>query len=400
MDSYNTRKNDVSLETPWSEWTWDDREYWYASRTGPTGVEEYAYRYPKPETRYAITRAPAPKAPNFEVAEYATGNSYKRDNQYVTGGDRATSMSIMSAYTISANSMCNSSSYPTKMNPFATEHHREGLLTNHGTLQSRSSSLPPQIPHGENPISFGGKIPPNNACYRGPTNPTNDSELWLKSDNMKNLDNTLSSMVISSVEPLEYSPITDTLDSRQPERFFTIGRIFMMLWTEPARQELHSNASSQLSTTYLGGKAFSEIRHFVVVANVGHGNTLCCPIHTYGGQGTLKPNLPDKEMHAAVYSHTGEPQLLPGEEMTIEPFPIIVEDPVAKIRPMSRINFSKIYTVEYYVRVCNVGRIEPSHINRFLEASPIKSPAARPRQNSQPTNKYHKPKKTYKDGHH
>lgn len=64
--------------------------------------------------------------------------------------------------------------------------------------------------------------------------------------------------------------------SRQ-KKFWKIGRVFAALWTEPARDyqgAIFSDASAHISETYLKGKAFSEIRRFVVVQE-GYGNSIC-----------------------------------------------------------------------------------------------------------------------------
>lgn len=156
-----------------------------------------------------------------------------------------------------------------------------------------------------------------------------------------------------------------------PGRFSTIGRVFKVLWVEPAG----SVKSTMVSRPPPPTAVHSKFRRFVVI-HKGDDSTLCCPLHTYQGRATLKPKLKSIDMHAAAYSHTGKPKLQPGEELLIAPFPIIVETdvPSAEIDPMSRINFSKIYTVEHNVGVCNVGRIEPTHIDRLLEVSLLKHP--------------------------
>jgi hypothetical protein len=81
------------------------------------------------------------------------------------------------------------------------------------------------------------------------------------------------------------------VDVKIQKNFWKVGRVFMMLWTEPARSETFRNTSlpgsltgssngsfgsagSHFSSTYLMGKAYTEIRRFVVIG-VGYGNTIC-----------------------------------------------------------------------------------------------------------------------------
>jgi len=58
-------------------------------------------------------------------------------------------------------------------------------------------------------------------------------------------------------------------------KFWKVGRVFMMLWTEPARAAGgQSRDGTHFSSTYLNGTAFSEIRRFVVI-KVGYGSNIC-----------------------------------------------------------------------------------------------------------------------------
>lgn len=68
------------------------------------------------------------------------------------------------------------------------------------------------------------------------------------------------------------------------KKFWKVGRVFRVLWTEPARDGAEENiiplegtqrsVASHYVSVWLGGKAFTEIRHFVVVQE-GHGNSIC-----------------------------------------------------------------------------------------------------------------------------
>ncbi|KAM3065403.1 hypothetical protein ACMFMG_011475 [Clarireedia jacksonii] len=164
----------------------------------------------------------------------------------------------------------------------------------------------------------------------------------------------------------------------KPARFFTLGRVFMMLWTEPAGRQPNPNMTverSRFSEVILGSHAYSEIRRFVVI-KPGKGHCLCSPIHTYRGRGTLKEGVNPKE-HAAIYLKNKGVELLPGEKLTIEPFPLILEnDKNVQIDISSRINFGKIYTVEHNVRVLNVGRIDPTSVPRLRQVFSFNPPTS------------------------
>ncbi|KAM3067742.1 hypothetical protein ACMFMG_011478 [Clarireedia jacksonii] len=162
--------------------------------------------------------------------------------------------------------------------------------------------------------------------------------------------------------------------ARQPSRFFKIGRVFKMLWTEPVNPRVSSEMrASHFSKTYLGGDAYTEVRRFVVIRE-GKGYSLCSAIHTYSGHGTLKRGVISEE-HAAIYDRTQSVKVLADEKMIVQPFPMIVEtNEIGGISPMSRINLGKIYTVEHYVRVCGVGRIDPAHVARLEQSSALGNP--------------------------
>jgi hypothetical protein len=69
------------------------------------------------------------------------------------------------------------------------------------------------------------------------------------------------------------------IPEKDQNKFFRVGRVFMMLWTEPARPQVPAGGGtlpngSHISTTWLGQKAYSEIRRLVVIQE-GYGNCIC-----------------------------------------------------------------------------------------------------------------------------
>ncbi|RAL64209.1 hypothetical protein DID88_002101 [Monilinia fructigena] len=54
----------LDQSTPWTDLIWDDRGYWYQTRTGSTGEQEYYYPS-ETEHRSATPRTPGPVGPNF-----------------------------------------------------------------------------------------------------------------------------------------------------------------------------------------------------------------------------------------------------------------------------------------------------------------------------------------------
>jgi hypothetical protein len=83
------------------------------------------------------------------------------------------------------------------------------------------------------------------------------------------------------------------------------------------------------------------------------------PISTYSGQGTAKPGV-DSSTHAVIYMAGTMPRVEPNEQrMTKDPIAVIPASPAEKLDKMSRINFGKVYTIEYNVKVMDVGMVTP-----------------------------------------
>jgi hypothetical protein len=141
-----------------------------------------------------------------------------------------------------------------------------------------------------------------------------------------------------------------------PRGFFKKGRVFMVPWPE---------SGGRLVKDQSGPLVSMKIRRFVVIRPKAT-FCLCLPINTYSGQATSKPGVVAQD-HVAVVPEGGDVQYHPKEEaLTKTPMFIVVEDPsTGPISPMARINFAKVYTVEYNVKVRKVGRIVSDSIWRM-----------------------------------
>jgi hypothetical protein len=148
----------------------------------------------------------------------------------------------------------------------------------------------------------------------------------------------------------------------RPARWFVIGRVFKVQWAELAGS-VAGDGSPFILSSHNGEQIFQKIRHFVVVRQL-RDHCLCLPLNTYDGQGALKYRV-DPADYAAVFA-AGMPEPdTSAEQLQKSPFPIKVEADTETIDPMSRINFGRVYTVEYNLRVANVGRILPAFLNQL-----------------------------------
>ena len=142
----------------------------------------------------------------------------------------------------------------------------------------------------------------------------------------------------------------------QPRRFFKKGKFFMALWVEPLGFSRPSGNQRP--------ESFFETRRFVVVRSKP-GHCLCLSVHTYGRQATTKRGVWADE-HAAIVPQGGCQVLHPGEpELKKRPIQVKVEGRNVAVDAYSRIDFSRVYTVEYNIPVKNIGRILPQDIEMF-----------------------------------
>lgn len=141
----------------------------------------------------------------------------------------------------------------------------------------------------------------------------------------------------------------------------------MVPWAEPRA----SSSNDGLNSTFEGKDVFQEIRRFCVIRRKPT-YCLCLPINTYSGQATTKPGVVADD-HCVIAPAGGTVQLHPREkQLKKSPLFAVVEDTSISINAMSRINFAKVYPVEYNIRVRNIGRLVSDSIRDldryFLEA--------------------------------
>jgi hypothetical protein len=97
----------------------------------------------------------------------------------------------------------------------------------------------------------------------------------------------------------------------------------------------------------------------------------------------LNPNLPDPQNHAIIYTSNYAPEPYSytntngdvySEKLSNFPIKVVREqsDREGELDPRSRINYTKVYTVEHYVRVLNIGIVDNRSMNALLSSSPIK----------------------------
>ncbi|POS79376.1 hypothetical protein DHEL01_v202224 [Diaporthe helianthi] len=150
------------------------------------------------------------------------------------------------------------------------------------------------------------------------------------------------------------------LDGRyqvQPSMKFEPGNVFKVMWSEPKGGTIPgggSRFSDTLLQDHLSG-VWTGFRRFIVIRN-GEGHCSCVPILTYGKLGCLKNGVKPHH-HGIVFENGQQPIRLPNEpSLRFEPIRMEM-NPGEHISEESRVNYSKLVTVEHNVKVLFVGNV-------------------------------------------
>jgi hypothetical protein len=154
----------------------------------------------------------------------------------------------------------------------------------------------------------------------------------------------------------------------KPSAWFSIGRVFIMLWHE---NDTSGNMAPREGAVVTQGryreKVHSEIRRFAVVRE-GHGFSWAIPVNTYQGQGLNRPGLykQDHDAHAIIHMDGTAPQRLPNEPyMNKRPIAVVQASYDKKLDAASRIRFDKVFSIEHNVKVKNVGKVSQNSMPWF-----------------------------------
>lgn len=165
--------------------------------------------------------------------------------------------------------------------------------------------------------------------------------------------------------------------------FFVLGRVFMILWSEPAgaatvvtnyerndRSIATNSDNKALSTVRFGEQVYSKVRRFVVIRD-GINYCSALPIVSYGKQGVGKASVVKSE-HAIIYTGREIPKILPAErpgpgEEGLRPRPIRVvpDNDTDKLDPESRVDFGKVHTIQHNLKTKAFGMVAENDREAF-----------------------------------
>lgn len=159
--------------------------------------------------------------------------------------------------------------------------------------------------------------------------------------------------------------------------FFSVGRVFFVLWAEPAGESqtaitTQEPSDSTLQGRYKGERVFSKVRRFVVVRK-GKDYCSALPIMTYSKQGVGKQGV-NKSEHAIIYTGSQPPKPLSSElpqsageaPMRQQAVRVVPDDRESKLDPMSRIDFGKVHTVQHNIKVRPFGMVHQQSMQALV----------------------------------
>lgn len=156
----------------------------------------------------------------------------------------------------------------------------------------------------------------------------------------------------------------------KPKQFFTLGRVFLVLWSEPAGGT--SKVTKWAPGTvinHLGERVFSKVRRFVVI-RAGDNYCNALPINTYTGQGVSKHGVTKSE-HVIIYTGSSAPKPTKAEmttrrgeaPMRSTPIQVDVDTPSERLDPMSRLDLGGVTKVQHNIKVKALGNVNKRSVD-------------------------------------
>ncbi|KAK3370137.1 hypothetical protein B0H63DRAFT_527884 [Podospora didyma] len=153
----------------------------------------------------------------------------------------------------------------------------------------------------------------------------------------------------------------DELDHRyvvEHSSKFQPGEVFKIMWSEPLGATNNETRTDFEVRMVKGQQFYHGFRRFIVVGN-DEGHCTCVPILTYERRACTKRGVKPLK-HGIVYHTGGEPRPLSQEPVLgFPPVEMMPYEKTEKLAPESRVNYSKLVTVEHNNRVFFIGRISP-----------------------------------------
>ncbi|KAK8101221.1 hypothetical protein PG999_011595 [Apiospora kogelbergensis] len=169
-----------------------------------------------------------------------------------------------------------------------------------------------------------------------------------------------------------YAPSVDPSSfSVMPSAYYQPGSVFKLFWCEPRGKQ--KNGKSTTIPTALPTDAnfhknfYTGVRRFIIIATDESHHSTCVPILTYERRACTKPGI-QPGTHGIIYSQGHRPTLLQGErDLGFQPVSCTML-PHHTLDKESRVNYSKLTTIEHNVAVQFIGYITDSDFITVTEA--------------------------------
>ncbi|KAF2673635.1 hypothetical protein BT63DRAFT_451693 [Microthyrium microscopicum] len=154
-----------------------------------------------------------------------------------------------------------------------------------------------------------------------------------------------------------------TVRRENQKNFFKPGRVFRTLWFEARGQNLNGNQAFTEQDLRQLNLGFAEMRLFIVIKRRKE-NSLCIPMHTYGGRGCSAKPPAIKAMHSQAFTGSRPPALLNGEASPPlkRPIRIVPSAATDALKPTTRINYGAYHQVQHNIPVCQIGKVHEDFI--------------------------------------
>lgn len=277
----SSKGKNVDKSTVWSEWEWDNKlqRHW-SWRYGPSGELEYEYR--PSQTTQQQQETPRSTGDNVMLSNTTSNVSTTQgsgNTQLYTGQASTTIAALSQKYQTSAPT--NSDSYYTTATSATT--------SSPGGYGARTGG----ISYSTQPVLFSSGSSSSAANTYGSSTSNYATNEY---DDTNDVTSTFSGMSLNrqptipergyvessgtirrptdNADREQLDPRYRVIPERDQRKFWRVGRVFMMLWTEPALKKGGSRNGTHYSTVWLDEGAYSEIRRFVVIRE-GYGNSIC-----------------------------------------------------------------------------------------------------------------------------
>ncbi|KAI0409116.1 hypothetical protein F4802DRAFT_545495 [Xylaria palmicola] len=158
----------------------------------------------------------------------------------------------------------------------------------------------------------------------------------------------------------------DTRFSVEPGYKYQPGEVFKILWSEPTGTV--DGPITEAAAYDKEGGFYVGFRSFIIVSTDESDHSTCVPILTYNGRGCAKRGVKPSK-HGIAYVAGQKPRLLKHEpSLGFRPVSIEIYAEGETLARESRVNYSKLVTIEHNVKVCFIGRVPYADFQMVSEA--------------------------------